>query len=144
MKRSLTNLTLIVTVLVFQGSLFCGFLFSQTGEKTRLDRLPKVPAKTKERMQSIYERREFSARSFSANWHEDGSSYLVLENVDGNKARALVCYNAANGTCRELISTAQLIPPGGTEAIDIQNYWFAPDGTRVLLQADQGEDGDPS
>ena len=144
MKRSLTNLMLIPLSLAIQGSLLSGFVFSQTGEKPESDRPPKVLAKTEERLQAIYEEGAFRARSFQANWHQDGSSYLILETVEGKNARAIVSYDAASGKSRELISASQLVPPGVTEPLDIQNYLFTPDGSRILLQAGSGEDGNGS
>ncbi|MBA7591718.1 hypothetical protein ES708_33879 [subsurface metagenome] len=50
-------------------------------------------------------------------------------------------YDAASGKRRELISTAQLVPPGATEPLAIQSYVFSPDGSRILLQASSNEDG---
>ncbi|MBA7524235.1 Dipeptidyl aminopeptidase 4 [subsurface metagenome] len=141
MRKSSTNLTLTITILLVQGYLLSGSVYSQAGKKAQPYRPGVVPAETEERLRVIYEGREFSAKSFRAKWHQDGSSYLILETVKGKNVRALVSYDAASGKRRELISTAQLVPQGATEPLTIQNYLFSPDGSRILLQANSNEDG---
>ena len=37
-----------------------------------------IPAEAGTRLRSIFQAREFNARSFQATWLRDGSSYLVL------------------------------------------------------------------
>ena len=49
------------------------------------------------RLRAIYERREFRARRFRADWLSDSSGYTVLETVPGSQERVLVRYDAASG-----------------------------------------------
>ncbi len=67
---------------------------------------PEVPAqrsqkllleKAESRLRAIYERREFRAKTFHADWLADSSGYTVLESVPDAKERVLVRYDLATG-----------------------------------------------
>ena len=75
-----------------------------------------VPAETQNRLRAIYERGEFIANSFQAVWNQDGSAYLVLENVYGKNVQELVSYSTSSGKRSVLISASQLVQPGTKEA----------------------------
>jgi len=141
MRVSITNLTLTMTIFLIQVTLLSGIAYSQAREITQSYRPGVVPIETEERLRAIYEGREFTARSFRANWHPDGSSYMVLETAPGTSKRALVSYDAVSGKRTELITTTQLVLPGVTEPLAIESYVFSSDGSRILLQASSQDDG---
>ena len=81
------------------------------------------------RLRGIYDRGEFRAKRFSADWLPDGSGYTVRESVPGANERVLVRYDAASGKRTVLES------PGRERASRSNNR--SPDGQRVLY-SDKG------
>ena len=71
-----------------------------------------VPAETEARLRSIFEAREFDARSFQATWLPDGSGYTTLEAPSGASERELIRYDAASGARTVLASLSHLTPSG--------------------------------
>ena len=68
-----------------------------------------------------------------ARWLPDGSSYTTVErSADGN-GRDIIRYDAASGTRSVLISSKQLIPPGASQPMSIDNYIWSSDGKRLLI-----------
>ena len=98
--------------------------------------LSQVPAETEARLRSIFDARDFDARSFQATWLPDGSGYATLETPPGTSARELIRYDAATGDRTVLASLSQLTPSGLSEPLRISGYQFAPDGSWVLLQSE--------
>jgi len=76
------------------------------------------------RLRAIYEREEFRAKKFRADWLSDSSGYTVLEPVPGLEERALVRYDAASGK-RTVLDSPQRTEADGSERI-------SPDGRSVL------------
>ncbi len=84
------------------------------------------------RLKAVYELRELAAKSFRGAWLPDGSGYALLEGAAGS--RELVKYDAATGQRTVLLAPAQLVPPGATKALAIDDYAVSPDGGRILVQ----------
>ena len=95
-----------------------------------------VPAETEARLRSIFEARDFDARSFQATWMPDGAGYTTLEVPSGATARELVRYDAASGDRAVLASLSDLTPPGSSLPLSISGYQFSLDGGWILLQAE--------
>ncbi len=95
-----------------------------------------VPAETEARLRSIFEARDFDARSFQATWLPDGSGYTTLEAPDGASQQELIRYGAVSGDRTVLASLSELTPSGATDPLTISGYQFAPDGSWLLLQTD--------
>ena len=93
-----------------------------------------VPAETESRLRSIFEARDFDARSFQATWLPDGSAYTTLETPSGALQPELIRYDAASGNRTVLASLSHLTPAGRSEPLSIFTYQFAPDGTWALLR----------
>ena len=85
--------------------------------------------KAKPRLQAIYERGEFRAKRFRADWLEDSSGYTVSESVAGTEKWVLVRYDAASGKRTVLDSLEK-------ESAD-RSGKISPDGQSVLY-SDQG------
>src|SRR5210317_2098662 len=49
------------------------------------------------RLRAVYDRGEFRAKRFRADWLDDGSGYTVSETVPEKEERVLVRYDAASG-----------------------------------------------
>lgn len=141
MSKSIKNLTLTITIFLIQVYLLSGIVYSQTQEVTQSYSPGVVPIETEERLRAIYEEREFATKSFRAEWHPDGSSYVLLETAPGSNTRVLISYDAASGKRTELITASQLVLPGTTEPLVIESYMFSSDGSRILLQASSQDDG---
>ena len=99
---------------------------------------PQVPPETEARLRSIFEARDFDARSFQATWLPDGSAYTTLESPPGASERELIHYDPATGTRTVLASLSHLTPPGATDPLTITGYQFSPDATWALLQTTDG------
>ena len=81
------------------------------------------------RLRAVYERREFRAKRFRADWLPDGSGYTVLEPVAGKDKRVLVRYDTTSGK-RTVLDSPEKEDSGKTGNI-------SPDGQHVLY-SDQG------
>ena len=81
------------------------------------------------RLRAIYERGEFRAKGFRADWLPDSSGYTVLEPVPGAEEQVLVRYDAASGK-RTVLDSSQKAKADRSEKT-------SPDGRRVLY-SDQG------
>jgi len=75
-------------------------------------------------------RPEFFGRS---RWLEDGSAYTTLERSEAGEGTDLVRYDAATGEREVLVPAAQLVPEGATGPLEIQDYEWSPDGSRLLI-----------
>ena len=75
-------------------------------------------------------RPDFFGRS---RWLEDGSAYTTLERSEAGEAIDLVRYDAATGERELLVSAAQLVPEGATGPLEIQDYEWSPDGSKLLI-----------
>ncbi len=81
------------------------------------------------RLRAIYDREEFRAKRFRADWLSDSSGYTVLESVPDAKERVLVRYDAATGK-RTVLDSPQREKSGRSGNI-------SPDGQSVLY-SEQG------
>jgi dipeptidyl-peptidase-4 len=101
-----------------------------------------VPAEAEARLRAIFERGDFNARAFRAAWLRDGSGYTVLEPAAGADVREVVRYAASSGERTVLVSRSQLVPPGATTPLTIEDYALSPDGAWLLLQTARREADD--
>ncbi|MCH7558668.1 MAG: DPP IV N-terminal domain-containing protein [Planctomycetes bacterium] len=81
------------------------------------------------RLRAIYDREEFRAKRFRADWLSDSSGYTVLESVPDAKERVVVRYDAATGK-RTVLDSPQREKSGRSGNI-------SPDGQSVLY-SEQG------
>ena len=80
-----------------------------------------ILAEAEPRLRAIYERGEFRAKRFRADWLSDSSGYTVREPIPGSEKRALVRYDAASGK-RTVLDSPQREKSGN----------ISPDGQSVL------------
>src|ERR1700722_4560547 len=60
-------------------------------------------------------------------------AYTLLEPAAGGAGRGvdIVRFDAVSGTRDVLVPASKLVPPGASDPIDIENYTWSPDGSRV-------------
>ena len=101
-----------------------------------------ILAEAEIRLKSIYDKREFVPASFSGRWLRDSSGYLVLEIPEGRSEPELVQYDAMSGKRSILIGGDQLVVPGTTDRLVIQEFVQSPVASQFLLQARVNTDGE--
>src|SRR2546426_3959848 len=86
----------------------------------------------------IYAGAEFRPQSFGpARWLGDGSAYTTLEApTSGGSGREIVRYESETGTRAVVVSVAQLTPAGATAPLEIDDYAWSPDQSRLLVFTD--------
>jgi dipeptidyl-peptidase-4 len=98
-----------------------GHLLAQAGDASRLT------------LQRIFASRDFFGQRFGpARWLASGDAYTTLELAVGG-GTDIVRYDAASGTRTVLVPAGRLIPAGASDAIDIEDYSWSPDGKKLLV-----------
>lgn len=77
------------------------------------------------RFRAIYDREEYRAKRFQAEWLPDSSGYTVLESAPGAKEQVRVRYDAASGQ-RTVLDSKQKDKPGRSGNL-------SPDGKRIVF-----------
>ncbi|HEY3025891.1 MAG TPA: DPP IV N-terminal domain-containing protein, partial [Pyrinomonadaceae bacterium] len=77
----------------------------------------------------------YRAKSLNAvQWQADGKGYLTLEpSASKREAPDIVRYDAASGERTILISAENLVPPGASAALVVEEFEVSPDGQKLLL-----------
>ena len=84
-------------------------------------------------LQRIFASRDFFGERFGpAKWLASGDAYTTLELAVGG-GTDIVRYDAATGARTVIVPSARLIPAGASDAIDIEDYSWSPDGKRLLV-----------
>lgn len=100
-------------------------------------------------LKRIFTDEDFESESFGpARWLEDGSGYTTLEESvdyekakdttledpnDSEEAKDIVKYDPATGDSQVLLSAKKLIPDGMKEPLEIKDYSWSDDGTKLLI-----------
>ena len=134
MKKSITLVTLVLTVFAIQETLFSETPNSNANQNKSSTIQNVIPAEAEARLRAIFERREFHAKSVRAAWLGDGSGYTVMEPVPGGDENALVLYDAAGGKRTVLASPSQFVTAGAAGPVEIERYTESPDGGWLLLE----------
>lgn len=94
-----------------------------------------LPAPATEMLRRIYASRDFSGQRFGpARWIEGGNAYTTLEPSPGGRgAFDIVRYATATGARSVLVSAQQMTPPGRSAPLDLDDYSWSDDGTRLLI-----------
>ena len=80
----------------------------------------------------IFSARVYEAPRFGpARWLPDGMAYAIVE--PGPGGYEIARYDAAMGARTVLVPASRLVPPGATVGLDIQDYAWSSDGTRLLI-----------
>ncbi|MGH7672080.1 MAG: S9 family peptidase, partial [Gemmatimonadales bacterium] len=84
----------------------------------------------------IYAGSEFRGGSFGPlRWLGDGSAYTTLERSAeaAPEGRDIVRYDTESGARSILVPAARLVPAGGTEPLEIEDYGWSGEGNRLLI-----------
>jgi dipeptidyl-peptidase-4 len=86
-------------------------------------------------LQHIFASPEFFPERFGpARWLEDGSGYTTLEQSESSQGgRDIVRYDPATNRRELWVPAARLVPLGETRALDIADYHWSDDGTKLLI-----------
>ena len=87
-------------------------------------------------LQRIFVSKDFKPDSFGpARWIEEGAAFTTLEKAaDGSsEGKDIVRYDTASGTRSILVPAAELIPAGAKAPLDIDDYAWSGDRTRLLI-----------
>ncbi len=78
---------------------------------------------------------EFVSERFGpARWLEDGSGYTTLESSESEiGGREIVKYDPESGDRIILVNSEQLIPEGEAVPLQISDYHWSPDGSKLLI-----------
>jgi dipeptidyl-peptidase-4 len=81
----------------------------------------------------IFKARDYDPPRFGpARWLPDGTAYAVVERGE-NGGTGIVKYDAATGAKSALVPASKLVPPGAKSGLDIDQYEWSADGTRLLI-----------
>ena len=84
-------------------------------------------------LQRIFASREFFGQPFGpARWLSSGDAYTTLELAVGG-GTDIVRYDAATGARSVVVASTRLTPPNASDAIDIEDYSWSPDGKKLLV-----------
>ena len=85
-------------------------------------------------MQRIYGSPEFAAQPFGpSRWLGDGGAYTTLEPAGDGGGKDIVRYDVERGTREILIPASALVPSGGDEPLEVEDYSWSPDGRKLLV-----------
>ncbi len=85
-------------------------------------------------VRSIYASPEFASERFGpARWLEEGAAYTTLEKSATGKGRDLVRYASESGERTVLVAAAAITAPGDTTALEVEDYSWSPDGSKLLI-----------
>jgi dipeptidyl-peptidase-4 len=91
-------------------------------------------------LERIFSSGEFRNQRFGpARWLEGGAGYATLEpsesagGGDGEGGFDIVSYDAATGERSVLVSAQSLVPSGETAPLDVEDYRWSPDGSKLLV-----------
>ena len=86
-------------------------------------------------LERIITRQEFAAERFGpARWLEGGAAYTTIEpSATVKGGYDLVRYDSANGQRSLLIPAEQLVPPGQTAPLELDDYEWSADGKQLLI-----------
>jgi dipeptidyl-peptidase-4 len=85
-------------------------------------------------LQQIYDSQELDAASFSAQWAPDGSGLIRLESSQSPAGgQDIVRQAVVTDDTEVLVAAEQLVPPGSTTPLHIEDFAFSDDHSRVLI-----------
>jgi dipeptidyl-peptidase-4 len=86
-----------------------------------------------QRLDAMFNKREFNGKTVQLAWQADGEAYTILEPAAGGKGVDIVAYETASGKRSVLVSAAQLTPAGAKEPLGIESYSWSADWKKLLV-----------
>lgn len=82
----------------------------------------------------IYRDKEFDVEPYGARWLEGQSAFTTLEaSLTFEDRQDIVRHDAATGEAEVIVSAEELIPPGQTEPLEIEDYAWSKDRALLLI-----------
>ncbi|HET9513421.1 MAG TPA: S9 family peptidase [Gemmatimonadales bacterium] len=82
----------------------------------------------------IYQSPEFVAQPFGpARWLGDGSAYTTVEPAADGPGADIVRYDVERGAREVLVTARQLVPPGDSLPLEIEDYSWSPEQQQLLV-----------
>lgn len=82
----------------------------------------------------IYGDNEFKVRNSGARWLEDGSAFTTLEKSDEHSEyHDIVRHDPTSGKQEIIVSASELIPPGESSPLKIEDYAWSESQTKLLI-----------
>ena len=82
----------------------------------------------------IYGSPEFFSQPFGpSRWLDDGSAYTTVEPAADGAGQDIVRYDVEKGSREVLVAASQLVPQGAEAPLDIEDYAWSPDGSKLLV-----------
>ena len=96
---------------------------------------PDTPARPdlKEQLDSLFNKHAYSLKGIQLAWQKDGEIYTILEPAADKKGMDIVAYDSASGQRSVLISAAQLTPKDAKAPLDIDEYSWSEDRSKLLI-----------
>jgi len=98
--------------------------------------LPLYPqvSKTELTLEDIYKNGTYPTRYYrSVRWMEDSQHYTTLERNMERGCSEIVRYDVISGERLILVGADQLVPVDGTEPLEVRDYMWSPDNSKMLL-----------
>ncbi|HZI21144.1 MAG TPA: S9 family peptidase [Gemmatimonadales bacterium] len=95
-----------------------------------------VPAPVADMLRRVFASREFAPEPFGpARWMGGGAAYTTVEPASdqGGGGSDIVRYETATGTRSVAVSARQLVPRGDSAPLDVDDYTWSSDGTKLLV-----------
>ncbi|HEX8694966.1 MAG TPA: S9 family peptidase [Longimicrobium sp.] len=98
-------------------------------------RLPAQDQAMEQALRRIFASRDFASERFGpARWLDGGDAYTTLERSEQVQgARDIVRYRTETGARDVYVSARQLVPAGAQAALEVEDYAWSPDGSRLLV-----------
>jgi len=85
-------------------------------------------------LEDIYKNNTYQTRSFrSVRWMEDARHYTTLEYNPDQRCSEVIRYQAKTGKRVVLVGAGQLVPRGKSEPLNIRDYIWSADNSKLLL-----------
>src|SRR5439155_14759635 len=93
-----------------------------------------VPAQAADMLRRLFASREFAPEHFGpARWIAGGTAYTTVEPASDTTGSDIVRYETATGARGVAVAARQLIPPGATASLDIDDYEWSSDASKLLI-----------
>jgi len=93
-----------------------------------------VPAEAADMLRRFFASREFTPEHAGpARWIAGGTAYTTVEPASDNTGSDIVRYETATGARSVAVAARQLIPPGATASLDIDDYVWSSDASKLLI-----------
>jgi dipeptidyl-peptidase-4 len=86
-----------------------------------------------DQLDSLFNKHAYPFKGVQLAWQKDGEIYTILEPATGGTGMDIVAYDTASGKRSVLISAAQLTPKDAKAPLDIDQYSWSDDRSKLLI-----------